>query len=222
MDSTTFIEIAKALVELVKALAWPVAFFMVVRMFKDKFAKLIDRLKDLDGLGVKASFGEEVKKVEAEVEQLKVEANLNVQDEPDTLEATAHVGPLHDLHGPVDPPSSADLNKPIVNYLLLTANPASGFELGRVYLERALADHFLKMTGNVAGLLMPMDAVVDKLEEGRYLTAKMRRTIKDLLSLGSQAVHGKFEPNVESAMSYVNAVQSTVDLMNERAKRLSA
>ena len=218
MDWPTFsVEIVKALVELVKALAWPVAVVVVALMFKDKLAGLIDRMKNFDGLGVKASFIEEVKKVEAEVEQLKAEATLNPEDGP--------IPPPLDVEPPPDPiypmpDSTIDLDKPIVNYLLLTANPEAGFQLGRSYLERALIDQFYKMTGTVPGLLMDMDNVIDRLEAKRYITARIRRTIKELLSLGNQAIHGQFNPSPESAKSYVNAVQSTVDLMKERSKRL--
>lgn len=218
MDWPTFsVEIVKAFVELVKALAWPIAFIAVVLMFKEKFAKLIDRLKNFDGLGVKASFSEEVKKVEAEVEQLKAEATLNPEDDP--------MPPPMDVEPPPDPVNpmpdlTIDLDKPIVNYLLLTLHPEAGFQLGRSYLERALVDQFYKMTGTVPGLLLDMDGVIDRLEQKRYITAKIRRTIKELLSLGNQAIHGQFVLSPESAKSYVNAVQSTVDLMKERSKHM--
>jgi len=218
MDWLTFsVEIVKALVELVKALAWPIVFIAVVLMFREKFAKLIDRLKNFDGLGVKASFIEEVKKVEAEVDQLKAEETLNPQGEGEM--APLDVEPPPDPTEPI-PDSTIDLDKPIVNYLLLTANPEAGFQLGRSYLERALVDQFYKMTGTVPGLLMDMDMVIDRLEEKRYITPKIRRTVKDLLSLGNQAIHGQFVLSPESAKSYVNAVQSTVELMKERSKRL--
>jgi hypothetical protein len=218
MDWPTFsVEIVKALVELVKAVAWPVALVVVAFLFKDKLAGLIDRMKNFDGLGVKASFSEEVKKVEAEVEQLKAEATLNPEDDP--MPQPMDVEPPPDPLYPM-PDSTIDLDKPIVNYLLLTLHPEAGFQLGRSYLERALVDQFYKMTGTVPGLLLDMDGVIDRLEQKRYITAKIRRTIKELLSLGNQAIHGQFVLSPESAKSYVNAVQSTVDLMKERSKHM--
>ncbi|MGJ3701058.1 DUF4145 domain-containing protein [Variovorax sp. AFSI2.2] len=203
MDALTFIA------ELVKALAWPAVVVFIVIFFKERLTALVDKLEEWKGLGMEAKFNRKLETVAAETKEIAVE---------ELIAPTPELPVLPNVEQADDPFTTLD-EQPIVNALLLYGNPSAGFSLGRSYLERILNEQFVKATGQVPGLIMPLDAVIERLEKERYITARMRRTIKELLALGNEAVHEKFKPSVESARAYVTSVQSIADLMRLRAKR---
>ncbi|MGJ7495252.1 hypothetical protein ACSFA8_09275 [Variovorax sp. RT4R15] len=213
------VEMFKASTDLVKGLAWPAVVGFVIWFFKDKWLALFDNVSELELFGQKAKFARKVEEVQAEVREIAVEEQQPLP--PFEVPPAPH----YDERPPPMPSNNAEENtqyddRPVTNMLLLYADPSAGFHLGRQYLERTLTNMFTKMTGTVPGLLVMMDDVIVKLEQQRYINAKMRRTIKDLLDLANQVAHSKYKPNVETAKLYVNSVQSITDLMKDRAKRM--
>ncbi|MFD7595956.1 hypothetical protein ACFV6D_23310 [Kitasatospora sp. NPDC059812] len=61
-------EIAKLVLEFVKALIWPLIVLFIALAFREQFRKLLDRLKEVNGGGITAAFGEDVERAQAAAE----------------------------------------------------------------------------------------------------------------------------------------------------------
>ncbi|MDO9406507.1 MAG: hypothetical protein Q7T87_20965 [Polaromonas sp.] len=200
MDWLTFI------VEMAKAVVWPGVTIFVLLFFRKRWTPLFDSLSELELFGQKAKFGRKMERVAIEAEQLGAEEHIPQSHGASALPGTSHTPDL--------PPEPE-----IINLLHLTASPISAFPLARSYLESVLIEQFIKVTGIAPGLLLPMDAVIERLEKERYITARIRRTVKELLDLGNKALHGNFEPSVENARDYVNSVRTITELIKYRSSR---
>lgn len=157
-------------------------------------------MSEFEVFGAKAKFNRKVELAADETMQLAVEEKIPLAPEHEAPAAEERVR-----------------EQQIVNELLMVGSPAAAFGIARSHLERTLINSFTKATGQAPGLLVPIDDVIARLEVDRYITARMRRNIRNLLELGGKAMHESFKPSVESAREYVTAVQAMTTLIENRA-----
>lgn len=73
------VEIARLVLDYLKALVWPVVFLIVAFRFKPEIARLIRRIRTLSAPGVDAEFSDEVAEISAETEAAVRQAQRDTQ-----------------------------------------------------------------------------------------------------------------------------------------------
>ncbi|TDB88344.1 hypothetical protein E1264_11720 [Actinomadura sp. KC216] len=77
-------EIAKLILEFVKALVWPLVFVIAVFVFRDQIRDAFQRARTIDAMGVNVELAERVEEAQEALEEAQAEARRPVAPETDT------------------------------------------------------------------------------------------------------------------------------------------
>ncbi|MEJ8852517.1 DUF4145 domain-containing protein [Variovorax rhizosphaerae] len=154
-------------------------------------------------MGVEAKFARGAKEALAEVEAIEA---------TEAPPVVPHVEPPFDPNAPVDDPCLARIH--LIDPVLVATSPKAAVMLGRANIEAAV-----KRLSMREGTLMPkgtgytFTTVLYALQRHGVIPKQVVHTALELYKLGSKAVHGDFEPNVDAAKDYVEASEKVVRLL---------
>lgn len=186
MDWMTFV------VELIKALAWPVVAVTVIFVFKDKLTKLFEDITELKGLDIEAKFARGAKEV---LEEVKVIEAVEAEFDP---------------NAPIDDPVLAKIQP--IGRLLVVASPQSAVLLARTNIESAVKRLVVREGTLTKGGVNVMSAL-QQLRTDRVISSSIHKTALELIQLANKAAHNEFVPSVDAAQDFVDASDKLIKLL---------
>lgn len=206
MDYLTFI------VELVKALAWPVVALVIIVTFKDKLTTLLENMTELKGLGIEAKFARGAKQALAEVEALEA---AQAPQEATNVAPPANELPF-DPNAPFDDPFLAKVQT--IDPLLVVSDPKAALLLARANIEAAVKRVMVREGVLVRGGRVNQRLVLEQMAKDQIIQPTVFNLALELIALGNRGAHGEFEPSVSAAKDFVDASNKLVKMLL-RSKR---
>lgn len=195
-----------------QVLSWPVLALVAVLVFRKPIAALLERMKSYEGLGQKFTFGEQLAKVEEEVDSIALtQPEIQPSSEPSADGQGESESPIEE--------------KRELGSLVLVAQTAPSAAIMQAWLNIEIAVRRLASIEEVRSKLrgpQPSDdfRVISLVRLLELFTRKgilpygALSALNDLRQLRNRVAHGSHEPTVGEAITYVETAHELSEFLN--------
>lgn len=206
------VDVVIAILTFMGAAVWPVAFIVALWWFREPLKAKINEAHTLEGFGMKLLLTDVLGRAKA------IESRADIQDPPDTLDAT---GTSHDLEAEGLTSDAPELGHPHLN-----VEPPSFERLAAVSPETAILYLWGQVEENLLSLAQVhnfplgkrgVSRLIEYLDASDYLPTRLTSVIRDLYRVRNSAAHpnGMISYSRDEVQKFRDAAEIVVKELDE-------